>query len=129
MIKSDDKLLIVNVYVPFLAIPNTFIDPEAMFPFDVTAASTENDRRKMVGTKILSNAYEIAKRVILEDNIDLLLVCATDPKETICQLAKEHNVGAIVTGTRGLGTIERILLGSISSYIVQHAHVPVVVAR
>jgi len=65
MMKSEDKLIIVNIYEPFIALPNSLIDPEVIFPVDTAATAAENERRKVVGTKILSNAHNIAKHVIL----------------------------------------------------------------
>ena len=35
----------------------------------------------------------------------------------------------IVLGTRGQGTVRRTILGSVSDYVVHHAHVPVTVCR
>jgi len=72
MMKSEDKLIIVNIYEPFIALPNSLIDPEVIFPVDTAATAAENERRKVVGTKILSNAHNIAKHVIPEDHIDLV---------------------------------------------------------
>jgi nucleotide-binding universal stress UspA family protein len=52
-----------------------------------------------------------------------------DPKHTICQIAKEINCDLIVVGSHGYGVIERVLLGSVSDYVVHHAHCPVLVIR
>lgn len=52
-----------------------------------------------------------------------------NPGEVICSVAKEENASVIVTGTRGMGKIRRTLLGSVSDYIIHHAHVPVLVAK
>ena len=43
------------------------------------------------------------------------------------ELAEKQKVGMIVIGTRGQGTIRRTILGSVSEYLVHHAHVPVTV--
>ena len=47
--------------------------------------------------------------------------------ELICQAAKEHNADMIVMGSRGLNALRRSFLGSISSYTLDHAHIPVVI--
>ncbi|KAL8620277.1 hypothetical protein ACOMHN_018399 [Nucella lapillus] len=47
----------------------------------------------------------------------------------IVKAAETHRVSCIVTGSRGLGTIRRTMMGSVSDYILHHAHVPVLVCR
>jgi len=49
------------------------------------------------------------------------------PAEVLLELGKELDVGMIVVGRSGLGRFGRFLLGSVSSSVVQHAHVPVTV--
>src|SRR5229473_1621931 len=49
--------------------------------------------------------------------------------ETIINHAVKENVDLIVVGTRGLGGFKKMLLGSVSSGIVSHAHSPVLVVR
>lgn len=51
------------------------------------------------------------------------------PGEAIVDVAKEEHAMLIVMGTRGMGTIRRTLIGSVSDYVVHHAHCPVLVAR
>jgi len=51
------------------------------------------------------------------------------PGEVIVDLALEEKVCMIVMGTRGQGTIRRTIMGSVSDYVVHHAHCPVVVTR
>lgn len=51
------------------------------------------------------------------------------PGEVIVKVAKEESAAMIVTGTRGMGTIRRTFLGSVSDYIIHHAHIPVLVVR
>ena len=49
------------------------------------------------------------------------------PGEAICELAKEKHVQIIVMGSRGLGAIRRTILGSVSDYVLHHAHIPVII--
>lgn len=51
------------------------------------------------------------------------------PGEAIISTAASCNANMIVTGTRGLGSIRRTILGSVSDYIVKHATVPVTIYR
>lgn len=51
----------------------------------------------------------------------------TKPGEVICKLAKDVNANLIVMGSRGMGTLRRTLLGSVSDYCVHHAHIPVAI--
>lgn len=47
----------------------------------------------------------------------------------VIKLSEELGVGLLIVGSRGLGTVRRILMGSQSEEIVHHAHVPVLVVR
>jgi nucleotide-binding universal stress UspA family protein len=49
--------------------------------------------------------------------------------DEIVELSDELGVGLLVVGSRGMGTVRRILIGSHSEEIVHHAHVPVLVVR
>ncbi|XP_031569608.1 uncharacterized protein LOC116304092 [Actinia tenebrosa] len=47
--------------------------------------------------------------------------------EVICKFAKDEKANMIVMGSRGLGTIRRTFLGSVSDYCLHHSAIPVVV--
>jgi nucleotide-binding universal stress UspA family protein len=51
------------------------------------------------------------------------------PAEQIVNLSEKIGAGVIVVGSRGLGTLKRALLGSVSESVVLHAHCPVFVVR
>jgi nucleotide-binding universal stress UspA family protein len=52
-----------------------------------------------------------------------------DPDKEILRTAEALGVGLIVMGSRGLGAISRMLIGSVSDSVVRHAHCPVFVVR
>lgn len=51
------------------------------------------------------------------------------PADEILTVAKQEKADLIVTGAKGLGAIRRVLLGSVSTRVVQHAHCGVLVVR
>jgi nucleotide-binding universal stress UspA family protein len=51
------------------------------------------------------------------------------PEAEITALAEKIGAGLIVVGSRGLGGIRRMMLGSVSDSVVRHAHCPVLVVR
>jgi nucleotide-binding universal stress UspA family protein len=51
------------------------------------------------------------------------------PDAEIVGLADELGAGLIVLGSRGLGSLRRALMGSVSDSVVRHAHCPVLIVR
>ena len=49
------------------------------------------------------------------------------PGEKICQVLKDKQADGVVMGSRGMNLLRRTFLGSVSSYVMNHAQVPVVV--
>lgn len=52
-----------------------------------------------------------------------------DPATVILDVAEKKSADLIVMGTRGLGTAERWLIGSVSDKVLHHARCSVLVAR
>lgn len=56
-------------------------------------------------------------------------VHAEAPGIGICKAAEEVHAALIIVGTRGMGKLRRTFMGSVSDYILHHAHVPVLICR
>lgn len=52
-----------------------------------------------------------------------------NPGEVVCKVAATDKASLIVIGSRGMSTIRRTLLGSVSDYVMHHAHVPVLICK
>jgi nucleotide-binding universal stress UspA family protein len=73
-----------------------------------------------------SEGAELARRA----GFDATAVAAMGkPKAwpTLLELAREHDAVAVVVGSSGLGGVKSALLGSVSSGVLHHAHLPVLV--
>lgn len=83
----------------------------------------ENVKNK--GMEILNKlAKEISQEIKINTDIEI-----GSPAETIVEKAKNENYDIIVMGSRGLGKIKSILMGSVSQYVLKYAHCPVLIVR
>lgn len=73
---------------------------------------------------------EDAKKKSMEQGVEAEgVIVEGDPASAILEYASKNNVDLIITGSRGLSTLKRIFLGSVSSRLVQEAKVPVLVVK
>ncbi len=52
-----------------------------------------------------------------------------DPGGAICTVAREIDADVVVLGSHGRGVLKRVVLGSVSEYVMRHALCPVLVVR
>lgn len=56
------------------------------------------------------------------------LIRVGDPAEHIVSAAEELGCDLIITGTHGSGKVQNLLLGSVSSDVIEQSHIPVLLA-
>jgi len=56
-------------------------------------------------------------------------VVVGDPGLVLCRLAAEGEFDVLVVGSHGSGFLKRVLLGSVSHFVLHHAPCPVLVVR
>ncbi len=87
----------------------------------VPVLADEDDRRRLVNERVEElRASGVDAELVVE-------VTHQSAARAIIEAARTANVEAIVCGTRGLGGLQGVLLGSVSKELVHHAHVPVIV--
>jgi nucleotide-binding universal stress UspA family protein len=100
---------------------NTFAQEPA---YSVICQADERMRFRL--ENIASEAANVLRRAGL---LVTSSVVDGDPREAILTAAESFEADAIVVGARGLGRMERLLLGSVSTYVVAHAGCTVEVVR
>lgn len=51
------------------------------------------------------------------------------PGSLICKYARDNEIDLIIMGSRGLGNIKKLFLGSVSNHVVQNAECPVLIIK
>lgn len=90
----------------------------------ITLLKKEIGSPQEAGEKYLIKARKIAEKRGIKTKTKLL---AGDPLDEILKEADKHDIVAV--GSQGLGAIDRFLLGSVSSELVQKSKTPVLVVR
>lgn len=107
--------------VHVLQFPN-FIIGEAMINTPVYI----RDDYYQTAEKIMNEAKERVAQLSTSVNVTML---EGGPAQAILEFAEEKKCDIIVIGSRGLGGIREFFLGSVSHNVVQHAKIPVLIAK
>lgn len=109
--------LIVMHVVPMLVSATPYHDTVSDQPFLAL---------QKMGEDIISRA----KQTALEMNYEITdLISQGDPASRIIDIATERDVDLIVLGSRGIGGIKRLFVGSISDKVANQAPCPVLIVR
>jgi len=82
---------------------------------------------RVVGERVLDSAKERAQELGIAE--PRLVLAQGDPASTIVETAKKERADVVVVGSRGLGRLAELLLGSVSYKVVMHAPCTVIVVR
>jgi nucleotide-binding universal stress UspA family protein len=103
--------------------------PESMVEFEriEQIRMTEAELLRAAAEAIARSAEQIAHDRGVNDTE--LLITEGDPAREIVETAKSRNVDAIIIGSRGLGDLEGLLLGSVSHKVAHLAPCTCVIVR
>jgi len=124
VVNDGDKvyLLYVQKFLPMYglaAAPGTIPPPHFI---EAQTKMTEEESRDII--RRAKNICVKRSHVSVESHI-----LAGDARDVICDHLKKVQPDLLVAGSRGLGLVKGIILGSISSYLTSHAPCPVLIVR
>lgn len=90
-----------------------------------------NDREMHEKEVKLMNLQETYETKLLQRKVDYRWVTGSEgnPGELIIKVAAEEDVQLIVMGSRGLGKLKKVILGSVSDYVLNKTDIPVLICK
>ncbi len=115
--KSVELARLCNAYVYIVTVVprTTLLVGDFMVP-DIRS----DERLREEATRRLNDIVEEYREKYSVDKVEGI-VRVGDPAEEILSIARDRGCGLVVVGKRGLGVLERLMVGSVSSKIVSIA--------
>ncbi len=108
-------------------VPGVFYLPPGFWELDMELQSKVARRIEEEAFTRLAQEVRIAREA--GNKVAQVHARVGTPDEEIVKLAEELGAGLIVVGSRGLGSLKRVLMGSVSESVLHHTHASVLVAR
>ena len=121
--KFDSEIVLLHAFELPIEIASTIMGGYA------SASSDTEDLRKSL-EKFGNSVIQGIKKEVNFDKISVKeLIKQGRPGQVIVDSLEEENISLIVMGSRGLGELTGLILGSVSSYVLQHSRKPVFITR
>ncbi|KAG9315503.1 hypothetical protein JVU11DRAFT_3117 [Chiua virens] len=124
VLRDGDELLIVTVVEN-----ENKVDPLAPNPADRATKLRSQQERQGLAYIIVRQATSLLQRTRLHVSISCQAWHAKNARHMLLDIVDHNQPTMLIVGSRGLGQIKGILLGSTSHYLIQRCSVPVMVAR
>uniref|UniRef100_A0A7N0T2I7 UspA domain-containing protein n=1 Tax=Kalanchoe fedtschenkoi TaxID=63787 RepID=A0A7N0T2I7_KALFE len=131
VIRNGDHLILITIR------PEVFYEGGEMQLWEATGSPliplvqfSDPAIMKKYGVKPDPETLDIANTAARQKEVDVLLkIYWGDPREKICEAVDNIPLTCLIVGNRGLGTLKRVIMGSVSNYIVNNASCPVTVVK
>ncbi|OMO53541.1 Universal stress protein A [Corchorus capsularis] len=99
-------------------------------PFIPSSDFCNPDIMKKYGVKPDPETLDIATTAARQKEVEVLMkIFWGDPREKLCEAIDNIPLSCIIVGNRGLGKLQRVIMGSVSNYVVNHSSCPVTVVK
>ncbi|KAJ7955225.1 Universal stress protein A [Quillaja saponaria] len=131
IVRDGDHLILVTVR------PEMNYEKGEMQLWEVTGSPlipvsefSDSNVMKKYGLKPDAETLDICNTVARQKQIDVLLkIFWGDPREKLCEAIDTIPLSCLVIGNRGLGKLKRVIMGSVSNFIVNNGSCPVTVVK
>ncbi|KAI0372192.1 hypothetical protein BV20DRAFT_1050948 [Pilatotrama ljubarskyi] len=124
VLRDGDEMIIVTVVEN-----ESKIDPVIPNPADRATKLRAQQERQALAYILVRQATGLLQRTRLNVSIQCQAWHAKNSRHMILDIVDHYEPVMLIVGSRGLGNLKGILLGSTSHYLIQKCSVPVMVAR
>ncbi|KAL0580126.1 hypothetical protein V5O48_001902 [Marasmius crinis-equi] len=124
VLRDGDEMLLVTVVEN-----EARIDPATPNPADKAGKLRSQQERQGLAYILVRQATGLLQRTKLNVTIHCQAWHAKNARHMILDVVDHNEPVMLIVGSRGLGQLKNILLGSTSHYLIQKCSVPVMVAR
>jgi nucleotide-binding universal stress UspA family protein len=117
---AGSRVIVASVLSPPLSPPVGGVDAGVSLMVEVSAEQVTETRTLVAGAEAELRAAGFATESRLPTG---------DPREVLLRLVEDERVDLIVMGSHGRTGLAKLLLGSVSSHVVTHAHCSVLVVK
>ncbi len=130
MVRGVELLGRGHRYLALAVVSPAFVPAAAVSPMDSHPTVIDPALEEEIEAEDRAeSATELAElNAVLEVEAEPLVETG-EPGPTICEVAGRVGADVVVLGSHGHGWLQRVLLGSVSHHVLQHAPCPVLVMR
>jgi nucleotide-binding universal stress UspA family protein len=110
-----------------LTLAHVLPNAQALTWYEVSVSEELDEIARRRGHEMLSQARAVAQRAVTGADAITISEHVEQGNATTAMVDLSKDAQLLVVGNRGLGRIGRVLLGSVSSGLIHHAHCPVAV--
>ncbi|XP_074578027.1 universal stress protein PHOS32-like [Curcuma longa] len=131
LVRNGDHLIVVNVQKEgHYQEGVTQLWEATGSPFIPLSELSDSGIAKKYGVKLDAETLDILTTVARQKEVIVVLkIYWGDAREKICEAIDSIPLSCLIIGNRGLGKLKRVLLGSVSSYVVNNGTCPVTVVK
>ncbi|KAJ3205607.1 hypothetical protein HDU83_001768 [Entophlyctis luteolus] len=131
-----DEFVLINYHSSSAVFPtgaasaDDVVFPEALLYSRREHLRWQEQQQREASVALLKGYAERLKKARGSDvAVRAVVLSGDDARDEIVNAAKAIAADMLVCGTRGLGTVQKLFLGSVSDHLVHHLECPVIVVR